>query len=115
MTVDEAARLLAGLARKIAWSHNSGLRHTTRYTLQRFVKQYEDACKRKTGFQRLLDDEGDDLPGAHTATSHLPRCAFDQRLFRPKRSDQKYCSTECRKAAYNERQVNIHRGKAIPT
>jgi hypothetical protein len=112
MTVDEAAKALAALVRKVVWSPHSGLRHTTRAVLRKSVEEYERACKRKTGFERLLSDDGEHLPGSEDATTYRPKCKFCDRQFKPRHKKQKWCSTECRKAAFYDRQRRIKRGKA---
>lgn len=112
MDAEQAARALAEIVRKVACSPHSELRHTTRYLLRQALRQFDEARKRKTGFERVLDDDGDDLPGAEVATaSARPRCKFCEREFRP-RKGQKYCSTVCRKKGYYRRQARIrHKDK----
>lgn len=111
MTADEAAKALAALVRKIVWSPHSGLRHTTRSVLRRTLENYENACKRKTGFERLIADDGEDLPGSGDPTKSKPKCKFCEREYHPRHKNQKWCSTECRKAAFYDRQRRIHLGK----
>jgi hypothetical protein len=114
MTSEEATLELVEVVRKAVRSSNSGLRFSVRTVILQALKQFEDARSRKTGLQRILEDDGDDLPGAETATttSTLPRCKFCERHFRA-RVGQKYCSTDCRRMAYNRRQARI-KHKADP-
>jgi hypothetical protein len=107
MTSEQAAIALAELVRKITFSPHSGLKHTTRHSLKQALAAFEKARQRKTGFQRLVEDDGDELPGATSATPTLPACLFCKRQYRKKRKDQRYCSTDCRKAAFVERQARI--------
>lgn len=107
MTSDEAAKMLAEVVRKLVWSPHSGLRHTTRGMLRRAYETYEAACKRKTGFERLLADDGDHLPGSEDATAARPKCRYCGDQFKPRHKNQKWCSSTCRKAAFYERQKRI--------
>lgn len=107
MTADEAAKALATLVRKIVWSPHSGLRISTRTALKRAYETYEHACKRKTGFERLMADDGEDLPGSEDASAARPKCKHCGNQYRPRHKNQKWCSTDCRKAAYYERQKRI--------
>lgn len=113
MTADEAAKALAELVRKVVGSQHSGLRHTTRGALRRAYEVYETACKRKTGFERLMADDGDHLPGSLDATEARPKCKFCGDQFKPRHKNQKWCSGECRKAAFYERQRRIRAGKPV--
>lgn len=111
MTAEEATLELVEVVRKAVRSPHSGLRYTVRTVILQALKRFEDARSRKTGLQRILDNDGDDLPGADSATSTLPRCKFCERQYRA-RVGQKYCSTDCRKMAYNRRQARIkHKDK----
>lgn len=111
MTTDEAARALAEMVRKVVWSPYSGLRHTTRAALRRLLEGYDESIKRKTGFERLMLDDGEDLPGALDAAAARPVCGHCGNQFRPRHKSQKWCSTDCRKAAYYARQQHA---KAAP-
>lgn len=106
MTADQAMQALASYVRKIILSPNSLIRYTDKTRMRRLLDAYEEARKRKTGFERLMEDDDEELPGAKDATS-LPLCGFCDRQFRPKRVGQRYCRTECRKAAYYDRQNRI--------
>jgi hypothetical protein len=110
MTADQAMQLLAAYIRKVVWRPDSSLRHTDKIRLRRLLDGYDEARSRKTGFERLMDDDEDDLPGSKTATS-LPLCKWCKGQFRPRRADQKYCRTECRKAAFFDRQARIRHTK----
>lgn len=112
MTAEQAAQALADLVRRLAYSPHSGLLYSTRSELRHALKAFDSARKRKTGFERIMADDEDELPGAKVATSTLPLCKFCERQYRP-RKGQKYCSTECRKKAYHLRQARIrHRDKS---
>jgi hypothetical protein len=116
MTADEAAKALAELVRKLVWSPHSGLRHISRSALQRALEKYDHARKRKTGFERLLtdDDGSEELPGSHDATTARPKCKHCGNQFRPRHKHQKWCSTDCRKAAFYDRQRRIrHKEKPV--
>ncbi len=112
MTFEEAAMLLAEGVRKLVYSPHAGLRHTQRSYLRRLLENVEESRKRKTGFERLMADDGEHLPGAEDATAARPRCKHCGDQFRPRHKNQKWCSTECRKLAYHERQRRIrHKDK----
>jgi hypothetical protein len=114
MTADQAAQDLAAYLRKLIYSPHSELRHTTRSIGRRLLAQWDNARKRMTGLERVLHDDEDELPGAVDATSTLPKCKFCDRQFRPKKKGQRYCSTECRKEAFYERQRRIrHKDKPV--
>jgi len=114
MTSDEAAKALAELVRKIVWSPHSGLRHITRSSLLRALEKYDHAHKRRTGYERLLADDGEELPGAHDATTARPKCKHCGNQFRARHKNQKWCSTDCRKAAFYDRQRRIrHKEKPV--
>jgi len=106
MTADQAMQLIAEFVRKLVYGPHLTIRYTDATRLRRLLDAYDTARSRKTGFERVMDDDGDELPGATTATS-LPLCGFCDRQFRPKRKGQRYCRTECRKAAYYDRQNRI--------
>lgn len=114
VSVEQAARDLAELVRKAAWSPHSRLDWSLRVAFRHAVKRFDDARKRKTGFERVLADDGEDLPGSNDAKATRPLCAFCERQFRP-RVGQKYCSAECRKKAYHRREARIrHREPPAP-
>lgn len=106
MTADETVQAIVAFVRKIVLSPHATVRYTDKTRMRRLLDEYDEAMKRKTGFARVLEDDGDELPGAKDATS-LPLCGFCEHQFRPKRKDQRYCRAECRKAAYYDRQNRI--------
>ncbi len=108
--------MLADLMRKAAYSPSSHLRHTERALFVRALNIFDKTRQRKTGFAHILSDDGDEeLPGAGEATPTLPACKFCDRQYRPKKKGQKFCSTECRKAAYYARQRKIrHKDPPAP-
>jgi hypothetical protein len=114
MTADEAAKALAELVRKIVASPHAGLRHTIRSSMQRALEKYDAAHKRRTGFERLIADDGEELPGSHDATAARPKCKHCGNQFRPRHKNQKWCSTECRKAAFYDRQKRIRHQDTKP-
>jgi len=104
VTIERTAQALACVVRKIL---KRGPRTTPyavereRFTLRAALKAYDAVRDQKTSFERILDDDDDDLPGA-TATQ--PQCLFCEKPFRRRRKDQIYCGTACRQQAYQDRQ-----------
>lgn len=77
-----------------------------RFALRAALKAYDAARNQKTSFERILEDDGDDLPGANAAQ---PTCPFCKGHFYRRRKDQLYCGTLCRQAAFKARRAMTER------
>jgi hypothetical protein len=104
MVSEESALKLANVVRRVVryskWRGDT-LSTEARTTLRTALREFDQERKKKTSFQRILEDEDDDLPN-----STQPHCKFSgcDKLFRPHRKDQLYCGRACRQAAFKARQ-----------
>lgn len=94
MEKDAALTKLLRLVRQLAWNPHSRLGYIYQQQLREALRVYEQAANKPTAYDRLLTEDLFEGPESGT------RCLHCTLPFHERKKGQKYCSTICRKRAW---------------